>query len=369
MLNWPRRMTTRGETAILSAAILAGILFTGALLAFTDHPGPNDFSQFYSASRLLPRVNTYDFARLAPLERQFGTSPVPFLRPLWFALFLRPLALLPFPLALLAWRALQLAACLGFVFAWPERRLFTALALVWSFPLSVALWSGQDTPFLLCGVGLILWLMGRRRPFAAGLVLAALTVKVHLFVLVPLVLLRHRMWRALAGAAAGVASLLAISLAVWPGWLTAYAAALRTPEGAGNIVNMFNISGMLLPHTSAVILLSILVLAACCTVIWRADPALGTAAAILGGVLIAPHAYMYDALLWIPAAMAAWRSPFPWLRVVAATILAPFLYIAASVPGLLHIPEITALLLIGGLLLHALRYGIRRPRGNLEIKI
>jgi hypothetical protein len=345
-------MRIRGRSAGLAALIAAGVLISAALLTLTAHPGPNDFAQFYSASKLLPGVNAYDFKLLAPAERALGTSPVPFLRPLWFPLLLRPLTMLPFATAVWLWRMLSVAACIGFVFIWPGPRLLTALALAWSYPLLVVLWSGQETALLLFGAGLTLWLIRRGHGLAAGIVLALLTVKFHVFVLVPLVLLRHRLWRVVAGAAIGLVALISASLLYWPGWVAAYAAALWTPEGAGNVVNMFNIYGMLSGNIPAVILLSAAALFACVTIVWHSDPTIGTGAAILAGILAGPHAYLYDALLCVPAGLAvATCSKSRWLRAAAVVVLAPFIYIAANVPGLVHAPVVAALAMLGGMAL------------------
>ena len=65
---------------------------------------------------------------------------------------------------------------------------------------------------MLVGIlGLALLWMTRGRDFAAGLLLALCSIKFHMFLLLPLVLLIHRRWAVLRGGLVGGAILLAIA--------------------------------------------------------------------------------------------------------------------------------------------------------------
>src|SRR6266567_2009246 len=100
---------------VLHTLIATGLLASTALLLFTNPPQPDDFAQFYQASKLAPKVNVYDYGQLAPHEQQLGMPGVAFLRPLWFTFFARPFTFFSFRTALFLWRILSLMASAGFV--------------------------------------------------------------------------------------------------------------------------------------------------------------------------------------------------------------------------------------------------------------
>lgn len=78
------------------------------------------------------------------------------------------------------------------VWFWPAMLLFP--------PLLLGLTMGQKGTFWLL-IMAATWLLYRRKsPLAAGLVFGLLSIKPTLFFLLPLVMLRHREWRFVAGA-------------------------------------------------------------------------------------------------------------------------------------------------------------------------
>lgn len=116
-----------------------------------------------------------------------------------FFLILVPFALLPYVSAFVAW---NFAALLGFIAAvfFIVRRL-PAVAPVLASPFTFAnLWAGQNA-FLTGGLlgGAMLFL--ERRPVLAGVFVGCLTYKPQFGVLLPMVLVAARHWRALASAA------------------------------------------------------------------------------------------------------------------------------------------------------------------------
>jgi hypothetical protein len=133
--------------------------------------------------------------------------------PLHFLLIAIPFGLVSFPVAGLAWTGLNAAAFVAFV----RRTLrldWQALALVLlSSGFLSTVFFGQVTGFaailLLGGLRLL-----PRRPAIAGICFGILTIKPHLGLLLPLVLVMERRWTAIASAVITTAVLVAVSLVV-----------------------------------------------------------------------------------------------------------------------------------------------------------
>ncbi len=107
-------------------------------------------------------------------------------------------ALLPYPLALVAWLggtgALFVRAARPYL---ARAGLSAWLALI--APASIVnLWAGHYG-FLVGALWLAAWHHLPRRPVLAGVLIGLMVVKPHLAVLAPLVLLRRGEWRAIAG--------------------------------------------------------------------------------------------------------------------------------------------------------------------------
>lgn len=119
-------------------------------------------------------------------------------------------ALMPYPLALVAWLggtgALFVRAARPYL---AKAGLSAWLALV--APASIVnLWAGHYG-FLVGALWLFAWHHLPKRPVLAGVLIGLMVVKPHLAVLAPLVLLRRGEWRAIAAAAATVAVLVGLS--------------------------------------------------------------------------------------------------------------------------------------------------------------
>jgi hypothetical protein len=138
-------------------------------------------------------------------------------------------ALMPYPLALIAWLggtgALFVRAARPYL---AKAGLSAWLALI--APASIVnLWAGHYG-FLVGALWLAAWHHLPRRPVLAGVLIGLMVVKPHLAVLAPLVLLRRGEWRAMLAAAATVAVLVALSAALfgtelWVTYLTRTATA------------------------------------------------------------------------------------------------------------------------------------------------
>jgi hypothetical protein len=325
-------IASRKALAPLALALL-GIAANG-LLALANRGSWNvDFSISYAAGKLAGSGHLYDPAKILPLELTWSGKAFPFGRIPAYAFALKPLAALPFPLARALWLGLSLAAVAGFVALWPlGSRPWAMTALCWSAPLAMCLAFGQDSVLFLffVTVGVRLLLQGRR--FSAGLAFSLCVIKPHLALLLPVVLLARREWRALAGGLAGGLALAAASFAVeGPGWPAALRALTRRPDFDPAADRMPNLRGLLSLAGGGLgleIALGLAVVAA----IWFLSRRLPLpevfALALAGGLLLGHHAYVYDALLLLPALLLAFQKTRPeWMRLWALVLLTPLPYL------------------------------------------
>lgn len=287
--------------------------------------GDIDFQAFYISGELVLRGQLYDAQAFQAAQRAILGHANPALlatRPPFFALAFWPLAQLPYRVAWYLWLAILHAATLAFVWLWPARR-DAALACCWSAGLCVCLANGQDLPLILLLLALALRIR-QTRPFLTGLLLALCAAKFHLFVFLPLLLWRWRLWR---GFAAGAAALAAISFAAagWD-WPRQYAATLARPAVHPRIEIMPNLHGLFAqwPHAGAwEASAALLVGAAVLAIIYRADFGRGMAAVLVGGLLAGHHAYLQDCVLLLPALLIELPSARAWGRALAVWLLIP----------------------------------------------
>jgi hypothetical protein len=245
----------------------------------------------------------YDPAHLERVEHT--VSPLifnyRFIRPPYYVMLFWPLGRLDFRSAYAGFVLVNLAALLLFLWIWrfdaPAIMACTLfLPLEWSFGI------GQDAPLMLLLVAGGARLIERRRDFAGGALLAFFTVKVHLFLFLPVVLIAQRKYRALAGLAVGGGALYLLAAAFvgidWP--LKSLHAALlneatfvsTTPGVAGLLRRLHAPGWLLLPAMAAGILM---VYRRARTIAWLPAAALAMAA----GVVFAPRAEVYDGSLFL----------------------------------------------------------------------
>lgn len=175
----------------------------------------SDFLAFWSAARVAVKGaadRVYDLDALSAVQATLGrddvfafVSPPPLLLAIW------PLGYLSFPMAWLVWVTVTYTAWLLTTrrlypeFKWPIAAYPGALLAAWhaqtGFLTSALQAAGAD------------WL--QTRPFRAGLLIGGLIVKPQLAVLFPVALLAARQWRTIAGAAASVALLFALSWVIF----------------------------------------------------------------------------------------------------------------------------------------------------------
>jgi hypothetical protein len=317
-------------------------------------PLGEDFSYCWSAATLVLSGEpgaVYDFPRLAAVElAHFGVNPtVPWPYPPTYLLLLVPFALLPYLASLAAWLSTTLAGYLYLV-----RRIAPHPRVIWftlAFPgtfLNVFFGQNGFLSAIFLGGGLLLL---DRSPWLAGLLLALLTYKPHLAILVPVALIAGRRWRALLAMIAWTAALvlattLVLGPQVWLAFVHHVPKAMKILESGGLSLKQ------MMPTVFAAVLLSgagvlaarvlqavcMLTAAALVAWVWRreAAPAMRNAVLVLGILLFIPHGYVYDlALLALPLAWLGWdgytRGWLPgektclllgWLTPFAAPLLA-----------------------------------------------
>lgn len=280
----------------------------------------NDFLAFYASGRLATSGRLYDPRTFQQVEVQTIGHATPALqatRPPFFALLFQPLSQLNYGAAYLLWIALLGAATVGFVLLWPDHQA-AALACCWSGGLAATFTNTQDLPLILLWLALAVRLR-EKRPFLAGLLLSLCAAKFHLFVFLPLLVWRHRLWR---GFAAGAAGLLALSFAAGWDWPRQYLDVLAHGPVHPSTAIMPNLHGLLAGLPLAPlweILASVVIAGAVLLVVRRTDFTWGLAAVLTGGLLVSYHAYLQDCTVLLPALLIA-RSR---IRYLAWWLLAP----------------------------------------------
>jgi hypothetical protein len=336
---------------------VVGILYLGSTAWHFRHHfvrGNVDFLQLYSGARLVGTAGLYDPRAAIAIHYEVTgrhSEGVYYSRIPVYAWLLKPLARLPYRWAWGVFAALNLLSFAWFLRVFADRE--PALAVLgWFYPpLYSVLTNGQDVGLFLAAAAGGYLLLERRRPFAAGLAWSLCAIKPHLFLLVPLVLLIRRQWRALAGGLAGGTALLAGSFAVQgPDWIARYLALLARPELHPGPQHMPNFQAVRLalapghldwlPWAGAAAAAALLAWSAARARDWRPAFALALPASLVG----AWHAYMQDCLpLLLTCAVFGPLSPPPHFRALLLAVIAPvppFLLLfgtpwSALLPGLL----------------------------------
>jgi hypothetical protein len=190
------------------------------IIGKTGLPIYTDFANAWAAGLQALNGNVaalYDPTVLAEAHAAlFGPTPFSYLTwpyPPTYFLFLAPFAAMPYRWAFITWDLATLLGCLAVVYLIVPRRPAIALALAapftaWNF---LAAQNGFLTASLL-GAALLLL---ERQPLAAGIFIGLLSYKPQFGILLPVVLLATRQWRAIASAAATIIVFAGISVAAF----------------------------------------------------------------------------------------------------------------------------------------------------------
>ena len=302
-------------------------------------------------------------------------------------LFLWPLGLIGYLPALLLWIAVTGAA---FLFA---ARPYLAKAglpawLAVLLPASLMnVWAGHHG-FVLAALWLGAFAALPRRPVVAGMLIALLTLKPHMGVLIPLVLLLRLQWRTIAAAAAGTLALVAASILAfgWSAWVSYFEVTIGVQvglltDGAGLFLRMMPTPYVSLwtagGNVALALLAQLLFAAAAIALLVRATlrdtpwPELGMMIAT-ATFLVLPYAFNYDmGVVGIAALMLLYGkgrelSPIERLFCLLA-LIAPVAVLALNPMGMPILP----VALLGFLYTQSKAYvpagpqNEKRPRGEL----
>jgi hypothetical protein len=212
-----------------------------------------------------------------------------------------------------------------------------------------------------------------KRDFLAGLVFSLCAAKFHLALGIPIFLLARRRWGALAGGLAGGLVQLAISFAAegreWPARLLQLSSISDFSPSPWKMPNLAGITHWLPYGGGLEAGLAVLALAAVWIVSRRSTLTVGATAAVLAGLMVSHHAYVYDAVLLLPACALGLRLPGPQaLRFAALLLSVPIPYVlliednAAWVVAQVCINGF-GLWLLGILALHGFRRSARTAAG------
>jgi hypothetical protein len=332
-------------TALLVALASRGIA--------PERVGP-DFIQFWTAASLLAEgSDPYDPALQAVIQQGLGWDKVrdgfgiheftPYYYPPWLALAFIPLLPLGYATAKFTWLVLlaEMLLAAGWLLKDTVRGIPAPLALtvvaLFGFSIrSVAM--GQVAPLVLVLVALAWWLLEKRRDFAAGCVLALLTIKPQLTLLLILAVLgwtaRRGRWGVWQGAATAMVLLVVSSTATFPGWLPSMLEATRvTPmpstyyPGLGTtwyiVLSGLGLSGPLL--LVAYMTLAMPVLLAIVRAVAREERRLEdiVGLALVAPFFVLPYARVYDYPVLLVPALTLMGSRLAGLRraMLAGTLL------------------------------------------------
>lgn len=263
-----------------------------------------DFLSFYAGARLAGTPQLYSLQAAHGIEAPYEREPAQvraYIRPAFYAALLWPLGRLTFHAASLVWAVVNVLATGIFIGCW---RGDCGVTVVLFTPLLICLALGQDVPIVLAAFAGAIWLIRRNRFFLAGLIMALCAVKFHLFLFFPLVLISLRLWRLAGGLAAGGTVLAATGFLIQGNWLPGFLAMLRMNERYQDSRSyMVGITGLLWHVPFAALWIALAILAAA-VALWfcirKMEAGEAMALALLAGVLLSLHAFMYDLGFLLP---------------------------------------------------------------------
>jgi hypothetical protein len=267
-------------------------------------------------------------------------------------LLLAPLLLLSYEQAYLVWQVLAVCSFILIALIWhrllPDTNVPVVLA--WSLPVGYSLLRGQDIHLFLLFFSLGVLLLHRDRPYAAGVLLSLCLLKwIFLFPL-PLLLLGKRLGRTAAGFSAG-ALLLALASTVAQGWNwpLAYLKTILQPTASPKLFSMPTVRGI--THSlEGALLIETIVAALVLWSYWKFLTKEGSvdatfAGLLYAGLLVAHHAFMYDAAVLVPALSLAMKEERMYIRALAFTLVLPVPWIALTFTGWAVLTQALLLLL------------------------
>ena len=357
-----RRWIRLGFAGATGAGLGSFLFWTYNWLAVVtgDLKGP-DFFSFYSGARLFVTRGgsaVYDLVLQRDIQIQVTSQPpdrfivLPYFHPPYYTLLIAPLGYLSYRQAYIAMAVfnLVLAAALIVILVRTSQTIHGRAAVVATaliagfFPLFVTILQGQSDLVVLVPLAAAYVAWSRGRLGWAGIFTALALSKPQLLLLIPVLFLARRAWRALAGFAAVLVALGAISVAglgaepvigylralgAWAigGSLPTNGQLAYTDPAVYSLKNILQV----LPGgvTTALVILLLLLALAALSLSWRPDkPRLDFALAVAASLVLSPHQNVHDlALLVIPGfalADLALSGELRWPRAAAVVIAASY---------------------------------------------
>jgi hypothetical protein len=216
-------------------------------------------------------------------------------------------ALLPYPVAVLAWLGGTGAAFAAAARPYMKRAGLAGWVALLAPASIINIWAGHYG-FLIGALWLGAWHHLPRRPVLAGVLIGLMIVKPHLAILAPFVLARRREWRATAAAAATVTFLVGLSILLfgtelWVTYLTdtvKVQAAMVEKTDAFFITMMPTVTPSLtilgVPVSAAAAVQALVALMTTAWLLWKLpkDSKDAGLAAATATFLVLPYAFSYD---------------------------------------------------------------------------
>ena len=344
---------------VLGLAIQAFVLGPSLLWSFSNHAPRNDFISSYTAAVLATDTRLYDSGASQAFQEAHGVTAdqhrMAFLRLPFYAVLLMPLQFLDYQKAYVVWQILAVCSFVAVALIW--RRLLSDAAifvvLAWSLPVGYSLLRGQDIHFFLLFYSVGTLLLTRNRSLAAGVILSLCLLKWIFLLPLPLLLLTKRLWRTATGFAIGVVAILVACTAAqgW-NWPSAYLNTILRPTASPKLYSMPTVRGIAHLLSGA----GVIEVAAGVLILWslwrvvKSDVSLPVAfaMALIAGLLIGHHAFMYDAAIVAPFLALAIEHNSKLIRAMAYILAFPASWIALTFTGWALLTQALLLLLFCG---------------------
>ena len=359
-----RRLAYAAATGVGAGSLVVWAYFWVNLVR-GNLQGP-DFVSFYSAARLYVLKGgsaVYDLALQKQFELQVIPQPpdrfvvLPYFHPPYYTLLIAPLAALSYRQAYYAMTAFNVLLAAALIVLLVRNSLsihgrgaiVAAAMIAGFFPLFVTVLQGQSDLVVLVPLAAAYTAGAKGRHGWAGVFSALALAKPQLLLLIPVLFVARRAWRALAGfvgvvAALGLVSAVGFGLSAvvnYLGLVGAWAIGGKLPT-SGQLVYTdtaaYSLRNILeaIPgagkYVALIVLVLLLVLAAL-SLSWRPDkPRLDFAVAVAASLVLSPHQNVHDlALMVIPGFALADLALAGQLRSPrAAAVVLAIAYIAIN---------------------------------------